>query len=433
MFKRKNVTSRSEDTQPIDYKRLAKEVAKEQKRKKANEQARGCLILVVILVVVLLAFESDDLLSSMSERPLATTRETALPAQPTLARQTGLQVAINFPLLDQVVSGSVDIVGTVNSPDLGSYYVEFRPLSNTNKDLRFPATLPRIEQKIDEVLDTWITNTLRDGMYELRLNVNAGSGPTQRFHFGPVEVRNSAESEATVATPTLADAVPNAGRNIPEYVCTDRQVNLRTGAGYSAFEIDGRSQPGQSFKVVDEVEGESVQGNTKWILVENGRRQSYVTALYTYPCSPRNVPDVPTAVPAEQATRTYITTCNDRNLLLEAESTGNAKVRRAEAMCISKQIIVEFKISENLFAGPLSVAQHRMYELLCALRITGYGMTFDIVDDFVDKFGNVFESRAILARFEPDTVQYINCDSYASLIKWEIVAESWWLHRALSD
>ena len=271
MFKRKNVKSHSDDTQPIDYKRLAKEVAKEQKRQKANEQARGCLILVVILVVVVLAFESDDFLSFLSESPLVSPRATAVPVQPTVARQSFPQIEINSPLKDQAVSGSVNILGTVSSPDLRNYYVEFRPLSTKNKDQWFPATLPAINPRTDGVLGTWNTTTLRDGVYELRLNVNTGSGPTQRFHFGPVEVRNGSESPAAVATSTFADAAPTAMRNIPEYVCTDRQVNLRKGAGYSAFAINGQSQPGQSFKVVDEVDGESVQGNTKWYVVENGR------------------------------------------------------------------------------------------------------------------------------------------------------------------
>jgi len=106
-------------------------------------------------------------------------------------------VEITFPPPVYVVRDGIDIRGTIASPNVRTFFIEFRPLM---QDLTtaaswsgmeidwFPATLPRIEPVVQGVLGRWNTERLPDGLYELRLTINVGT-PTQRHvYIGPIRV-----------------------------------------------------------------------------------------------------------------------------------------------------------------------------------------------------------------------------------------------------
>ena len=263
-------------------------------------------------------------------------------------------------------------------------------------------------------------------------------------------------SVPTVARPTIpATLPPTATPNLPTmtatltepdaddlYICPDSVVNMREGAGYTHFEKVGQIRPGNSYKVVDEAVGENVFGNTTWYLIEHNDKTAYVTARYAQPCNRIVSTASPTAKPPTQdPTLAYAAACKDKNLLSAARNAREFRhneVRRATAFCISKHIMVDLKI--NAIFDPLDEAKREIYALLCGLRVDWsssgqhrYGMTFDIDGDFIDAYGREMESRAVLARFEPDAVRRINCNSYPGSVNWEYVAESWWVHRALTD
>lgn len=148
---------------------------------------------------------------------------------------------------------------------------------------------------------------------------------------------------------------------------------------------------------------------------------------FTHPrACPKPTPQAtPTSV---RTTRTHTsTTCPDRNLIIAARRIEDT-VQRAEAICLTKHIMIEFKLGDTLFGSPVDVAKLDMHRLLCKLRINDYGITFDIHADFIDSAGNESKSRAILARFEGDAVRRINCDYPALSIQWERLASSWWVH-----
>lgn len=107
------------------------------------------------------------------------------------------QIAITYPVPVITVNGQVTIAGTVSVPNLGSYFVEFRPLVLTEPGTPtppegnwFPATLPSNRPVTNDVLGVWNTTTAPDGLYELRLVVIAG-GRTQFFRVSPVRVLNN--------------------------------------------------------------------------------------------------------------------------------------------------------------------------------------------------------------------------------------------------
>ena len=99
--------------------------------------------------------------------------------------------SVDAPLPGQVISGAVDIIGTVDAPALKSFFVEFSPVGGNHLFDWVPATLPRAEAVRSDVLGTWNTQCCRDGSYKLRLIVTAGDDPAQRFLIGTFEVKNN--------------------------------------------------------------------------------------------------------------------------------------------------------------------------------------------------------------------------------------------------
>ena len=106
-------------------------------------------------------------------------------------RASEVSVSIDAPLPGQILSGDVHITGSVEAPDMKSFFVEFSLLAGRNLGDWYPATLPRVESIRSGVIGTWNTRVLKDGQYHLRLTVNAGDGPAQRFLIGTFEVRHN--------------------------------------------------------------------------------------------------------------------------------------------------------------------------------------------------------------------------------------------------
>ena len=113
---------------------------------------------------------------------------------------------ITFPPAVYVVRDSVDIRGTVALAELRNFFVEFRPLvvdmMDTEEDETenqwFPATLPQITAVTDDILGTWNTVTLRDGLYELRLRINIGADEPVYFRVSPIRIENNPPPFAVV-------------------------------------------------------------------------------------------------------------------------------------------------------------------------------------------------------------------------------------------
>lgn len=107
---------------------------------------------------------------------------------------------ISFPPPVYVVRDSIDIRGTVNLPNILSFFVEFRPLvidmmeaDSPAEEPWSPATIPQRSSVVDDILGTWNTMMTRDGLHELRLNINTGDGP-QYVRLSPIRVENNPPS-----------------------------------------------------------------------------------------------------------------------------------------------------------------------------------------------------------------------------------------------
>lgn len=124
---------------------------------------------------------------------------------------------ISFPPPVYVVRDSVDIRGTANLTDLRNFYIEFRELDLSAMDMEdeveqwFPATLPRIAAVIDDVLGTWNTSSLPDGLYELQLMINTGEGAQSMSRVSPIRIQNNPPEFAMDMMPEdTSDAMPAA-------------------------------------------------------------------------------------------------------------------------------------------------------------------------------------------------------------------------------
>ena len=105
--------------------------------------------------------------------------------------------------------GAVDIIGTVNTPDLNAYFLEVADYDTSESPdaLWTPVTLPSRAPVTGGVIGRWDTTNTPDGIYTLRLRVVLGGGGTLLDTVGPLRVANlladpSGEPVA-VAQPTI--------------------------------------------------------------------------------------------------------------------------------------------------------------------------------------------------------------------------------------
>ncbi len=162
---------------------------------------------------------------------------------------------IVFPPPVYVLRGAAPIIGTANLPNMTNYFIEFRPLPSldtiavvgtpTATPVFFPAVLPSTAAVVDDVLGTWDTTLVPDGLYELRLTINTSSGAPVVIPVAPLRVENNLDPAiaaligvGTPVPPTPAPELPTqppAATLTPTFDPTPRgtvstpSANVRTG------------------------------------------------------------------------------------------------------------------------------------------------------------------------------------------------------------
>lgn len=129
--------------------------------------------------------------------PASLAQEDAEPIEPKDVEMVNPEAHISWPPAVYVVRDNVDIRGTVTLGTMRNFFIEFRPLTLGMMDEDgednpwLPGTLPRIEAVADDILGSWNTVTLRDGLYELRLTINTGSAEPEHYRVSPIRVENN--------------------------------------------------------------------------------------------------------------------------------------------------------------------------------------------------------------------------------------------------
>lgn len=127
----------------------------------------------------------------------ALAQENAKPIEPMDAEMVNPEAHISWPPPVYVVRDNVDIRGTVTLAAMRNFFIEFRPLmlgmmDDVEEDNPWlPGTLPRIEAVDDDILGSWNTVALPDGLYELRLTINTGGAEPEHYRVSPIRVENT--------------------------------------------------------------------------------------------------------------------------------------------------------------------------------------------------------------------------------------------------
>ncbi|MCY4465800.1 MAG: hypothetical protein OXE46_09715 [Chloroflexi bacterium] len=272
---------------------------------------------------------------------------------------------ISFPPPVYVVRDSVDIRGTANLPGLRNLYIEFRELDlgamamEDEESQWFPATLPRIAAVVDDVLGTWNTASLPDGLYELQLMINTGDEAQPVARVSPVRIENNppefvidmmpeaasdampdeaaddmADEQADDMTEESADDMEEEADDTPQYdgpyiVVTVPGANVRNGDS-TAYPLIGALLEGNTAPI----KGVS-SWNTGWWFIElpNGRSgfiapfivdaigdTSNVPAIQPPPLPPT---PIPTAVPQPAAPPAPVVPTTGPNLIIEGGPVVN--------------------------------------------------------------------------------------------------------------
>ncbi len=129
--------------------------------------------------------------------PASLAQEDAESIEPKDAGMVNPEAHISWPPAVYVVRDNVDIRGTVSLATMRNFFIEFRPLmlgmmdDDEEDNPWLPGTLPRIEAVADDILGSWNTVTLRDGLYELRLTINTGGAEPEHYRVSPIRVENN--------------------------------------------------------------------------------------------------------------------------------------------------------------------------------------------------------------------------------------------------
>jgi uncharacterized protein YraI len=231
---------------------------------------------------------------------------------PLLAQEVAEPTAeINWPPPVYVLRGEASLRGTVNLADMTGYFIEYRAL---DEDLSapearpwLPITLPSSIPVVDDVLGTWDTRRVTDGLYELRLNVIVSGAEMLHRTLGPLRVENAMAAapemeaeEVAAVTETMVDETTPVPDETPR-VTARVNANVRAGDSTSFRAIDALLT-GESAPIL----GVSSRG-TAWyqIALPNGRR-GWISEIVVIVSGntdnlprivPPRVPIRPTAIP----------------------------------------------------------------------------------------------------------------------------------------
>ncbi len=219
------------------------------------------------------------LLIVMLALPLAVSAQTISPNDDTVIDPNA---NISFPPPIYTLRGQVRVFGSANLPNMSNYFLEFRPIVNKpntiNNSAWTPASLPATTPVTNNVLGTWDTSIMADGLYELRLTINVRGQAATYFLVSPLRVENTPNTFLQQNPQLVASPTPNIQSvtvtNTPTVASTTPTVtatidaNVRTGDD-TAYQVVGFLLNGQSATVL----GVSSTG-TGWYYVElaDGKR-----------------------------------------------------------------------------------------------------------------------------------------------------------------
>lgn len=121
------------------------------------------------------------------------------------AAQSNPDLEITSPTALATVSGTVEVVGTVDVANLQAYFLEAAPFAQATETWT-PVSLPSRQPVTDDVIAQWQTNVLDNGGYSLRVHAVLTNGSS--LYSEPVQgIRVANSAGAPVAQPTATAEV----------------------------------------------------------------------------------------------------------------------------------------------------------------------------------------------------------------------------------
>jgi hypothetical protein len=235
---------------------------------------------------------------------------------------------ISWPPPVYVLRGEVTIRGSANVANMTNYFVGYRPLAEDlsipDEEAPFiPAILPTAAAVQDDVLGTWDTTTVPDGLYELQLTINIQGGDPIFFRVSPLRVENVPPPFVATATPQAsptpaptqppppppATATPSTPR-----VTANVDANVRSGDS-TLYPRIGTLRNGESADIL----GISSLGSG-WYLIQlpSGARGWISGSVVDVSGDLSGVPSVnPPPVPTPAATATPTTPPTSANIVID--------------------------------------------------------------------------------------------------------------------
>lgn len=342
-------------------------------------------------------------------------------------------VEIRSPQPVSLLRGTVDIVGTANVPAQNGFFVQFRALNTDltpvggERALWSPATLPSPTVVIDDLLGTWNTTLVPDGIYELELVVNRTNGEPIRTRLSPLRVANTTpqyrggrfldDAPAQTATPT-ANALPTqslaptlAATAAPRTVTATAtiQANVRTGDS-TLYPPVGFLDVGQSAQVI------GVSSRSTWILVRlpNGdegfmspstvRIDGDLSTLpqVTPPPPPVTPTPVPTATPVAQANLRIIGVrlssnppiCNQTfTIFATVQNVGTGSTNASATINVGDRHLASGQIVQGTVGAVPSLGAGQIFEAVIPLTVSAYYEEVHRIELTVDSTGAVPETN----------------------------------------
>ncbi|MCU0476155.1 MAG: PKD domain-containing protein, partial [Anaerolineae bacterium] len=152
--------------------------------------------------------------------------------QPIVATPTPstISIVILSPIPGNVVAQNVQVLGSATHPNFLQYVVEYGPDPNPN-NLWYPIAGARTTPVLNGVLGIWTTNTIPDGLYQLRLRVYLRDGSTPQTVVNNLRVQNTAPTPVPTNTASIPRPIAafSADRTFGEPPLVVRFTDRSTG------------------------------------------------------------------------------------------------------------------------------------------------------------------------------------------------------------
>lgn len=366
---------------------------------------------------------------------------------PIAAQDDAPDIEVIFPQPVSLLRGQVEVIGTVNDPNMSNFYLQFRRLNDDltpvdgDNALWSPASMPQTEPITDDVLGVWDTEFLDDGIYALALVVNQGTAEPLLVEISPLRVENTPSPYAggrfvmsatdpdtsqsvaplfptpTAVSGTLPTAQATATRATSNTLTVRAtvQANVRMGDS-TLYPPVGILDVGQEAVAIARssrstwLQIRMSDGTEGFIAPSTLAIDGDTTFLPTVvpPPPPYTATPVPTATPI--ATATPITQANLRiagfrfepsspqcgqtfNLIVNVENNGTGATNASGLIDVKDRHLATGNITETTLGGFPVLAAGQRFDVIIPITVTAYFNEAHRIELNVDVYNQVAETN----------------------------------------